>query len=272
MRTSCDIDILVEKEDLSRAREALEKSLEYKYLTKTTHDISFESKTGVHLELHFELLEDKTAEQTTQILSTVWETSSLAEGKDYTYLMSDAMFYFYHVLHMAKHFMNGGCGVKPFLDLWVLENLVPHDDDARNELILKSEYAQFEKGALGLMRAWFLGEEKDALSLSMEEFVFSGGAFGSVEGGATVGVAKGGSRLRYALRRIFLPYKTIKMLYPVLEKHVWLLPFCHVRRWCRVIFKGGVKTARAQISQSANVSASEVEKVSEMLYSLGLKK
>ncbi len=270
MRTSCDIDILVEKDELSRAREALESALEYKYLTKTTHDISFESKTGVHLELHFELLEDKTVKQTTRILSTVWERSALAEGKGYTYLMCDDMFYFYHVLHMAKHFMCGGCGVKSFLDLWVLRNLVPHDALLREGIISKSEYSEFEKGALGLMNVWFEGKEHDSLSLSMEEFVFSGGAFGSVEGGATVGVVKRGGRLRYALGRIFLSTKTMKLLYPSLERHIWLLPVYHIRRWSRVIFKGGIRTARAQISQSASVSDEEVKRVAEMLASLGL--
>ena len=49
--------------------------------------------------------------------------------------MTDEMFYFYHIAHMAKHFEEGGCGIRPFIDLWTLDNIKDVDHDKRDELL-----------------------------------------------------------------------------------------------------------------------------------------
>lgn len=57
MRTSCDIDILVHESDLERAVAMLVDKLAYKRESKGSHDISLFSDYGVHLELHYSLIE-----------------------------------------------------------------------------------------------------------------------------------------------------------------------------------------------------------------------
>ena len=53
MRTSCDIDILVHKEDLAKAGTALVQAGAVKDDTpQSGHDISYHTQNGVHLELH----------------------------------------------------------------------------------------------------------------------------------------------------------------------------------------------------------------------------
>ena len=59
MRTSCDIDILVQKEHFERADAILCEALHYKRATEfTPHDVSYYAPGGVHLELHHALIED----------------------------------------------------------------------------------------------------------------------------------------------------------------------------------------------------------------------
>lgn len=69
---------------------------------------------------------------------------------------------------------------------------------------------------------------------------------------------------------MFLPYDRLKLQYPALEKRKWLLPFYEVKRWCRIIFKGGLKTAKKQADLNDAVSDEYVHKVKALLNDLEL--
>ena len=137
MRTSCDIDILVHHEDLDRTVFYLVHNLGYTEKEHGTHDISLCSPTGICAEIHFDLVEEGRANDAICVLQSVWNNVTLHEQSAYQYDMSDAFFYFYHIAHMAKHFENGGCGVRPFIDLWILDNLENEDVSARDALLLQ---------------------------------------------------------------------------------------------------------------------------------------
>lgn len=272
MRTSCDIDVLVKKEQLNVARSALEQKLGYKYLTECSHDISFESATGVHLELHFYLLEDFSGlSLQSKTIGDIWDKVKPDEGKRHTMIMSDADLYFYNLSHMAKHFLSGGCGVKPFVDLWVLENRVDFDSADRERLVIEGGLAPFLKASRRLMKVWFFGEEYTEEDRLFEKYILQGGIYGTVENKVRIGLAIKRSRLSYIVSRIFPSYKTMKNMYPSLEKYKILLPFCHIRRWCRVVFCGGIKRAKFQISKSSSIDASEVNETEALLNLLGFK-
>ena len=268
MRTSCDIDVLVKKEQLSRAIDLLVEKAGYEISSKTSHDVSLNSPSGVHLELHFTLIEDYVLSHSHGIILSVWDRSYLAEGKNHTWIMTDEMFYFYHIAHMAKHFVSGGCGIKPFLDLWVLENKVSFDFEKRSKLISEGGFSDFERGVRELLDVWFCEKEHNDTSRLLEKFVLSGGAYGTVENGASVGVVRRQGRMRYALGRIFPSYRVMKNMYPALEKRKLLLPFYHVRRWFRIIFSGGAKRAKAQLSMK-NISEKEYGDMEQLLSTLG---
>lgn len=272
MRTSCDIDILVRKEELDRAKTLLVDSLGYTYVSKNGHDISLCSSTGVHLELHFALVEDSVLKKTHKLLSSVWDNVVLVSEKKYTYAMTDEMFYFYHIVHMAKHFLSGGCGIKSFLDLWILETVFPANREKREKLISEAGLSDFEKAARGLVNVWLGKHEHDENTLLFEKFVFSGGAYGTVQNGVQLDVAKRKSKIKYLFFRIFPPYKTMENMYPSLKKRKILLPFYHIRRWCRVIFCGGAKRARAQISKCKSLDREEINEASKIINFLGLDK
>ena len=58
MRTSCDIDILIHNEDIEKARKILVEDLTYKYEFTYSHDVAFFSPANVHVEMHFDLIEE----------------------------------------------------------------------------------------------------------------------------------------------------------------------------------------------------------------------
>jgi hypothetical protein len=83
-RSSCDVDILVHEEDLSRACAALCDRAGYRVEGKKKfHDIHLYSQGGVHLELHFNLL--STYERCDAVLSRVWDFAN--ENANNCYLL-----------------------------------------------------------------------------------------------------------------------------------------------------------------------------------------
>ena len=112
MRTSCDIDVLVYEQDLDAAAAVLEKELNYRAGEKGGHDLSLYAESGVHVELHYSMLEEAQVVGSHRVLERFWEESTPCEGKCFHREVSDAMFYFYHIAHMAKHVEVGGCGIQ----------------------------------------------------------------------------------------------------------------------------------------------------------------
>ena len=270
MRTSCDIDILAHVEDVERASEVLEKELAYEYTGGCAHDKQFFSPSGVHLEWHFTLLEDYLGTQMSDVLKEVWRYTRVKEDGSSALVMTNEMFYFYHIAHMAKHFQMGGCGIKPFMDIFIIEKAMPCDEKSRDELLKKGGLLAFADRARELAQVWFGNAEHTEITQVLEEFVLTGGVYGTLENKVIAQQAKQGGKFRYVLSRIFQPYDQIKCAYPVLEKHKWLTPFYQVVRWFRILFKGGVKKSVYEFSESANLSKDTQDKTQKLLQDLGL--
>ena len=184
--------------------------------------------------------------------------------------MSDALFYTYHIYHMVKHYVLGGCGVRPFLDLWILNHAVTFDGSARKRLLKDEQLLTFAKEAERLSEVWFGEAEHTELTLQMERFLLQAGVYGNLENKVAVQQVKQGSKLRYALSRIWMPYNVLKLHYPVLKKHKWMLPFCQVARWFRLVFRGGVKRGVGELTMNRSVSDEQQNATETMLKKLGL--
>ena len=270
MRTSCDIDVLVRKEDAEKARAVLTEKYGYTYHGTGSHDISLFSPTNIHVELHYELVEDGLVNEASDVLRRVWDTATVCDGFEFRYEMPDEMFYFYHIVHMAKHFENGGCGIRPFIDLWILKNIEGADEDKRNKLLEEGKMLRFASVARKLALVWLDGEEYDPISEQMENYILRGGVYGSSENRITVQQQKKGGRIKYVLSKVFLPYSEIKFHYPILQKHRWLTPIMQIRRWGKLIFCGHLKRTAREIRYNSSISDTEAEKMQGFLSDIGL--
>lgn len=270
MRTSCDIDVLVKEANLDAAVKVLQEGLAYNLQGKSGHDVSLFSPGGVHLELHFTVIEDERLPATQKVLSRYWEDSVPVEGKVFQRAVSDEMFYFYHIAHMAKHMENGGCGIRPFLDIWVLNNRVTHDTAARNALLENGGLLTFARAAEELTGVWFSGNKETVQSLCFGRFILDGGVYGSLENMVALRQTKKGSRGKYLLSRIFVSYGVLKQYFPVLEKHKWLMPFCQVARWLKLLFGGKLGSSVREAKVNASLSPEEIQTTRDMLDYLGL--
>lgn len=267
MRTSCDIDILIHESDLDRAVDLLISQMEYSAEARMTHDIGLNAPNGVHVELHFLLLESQLVGKADRVMETVWERCVPDEALPYCYVMPDELFYAYHIAHMAKHFVNGGCGIRPFLDIQVLNRLVDHDKDKRSRLLEECGLLTFAHNAEGLSEVWFGNAGHTEMTLEMQDFLLRGGVYGTTEKRITVQQVKRGGKFRYALHRIWVPYGVLKRHYPSLDGKPVLLPFYEVRRWFSLIFRGRV---RRGVEELKITTATEMAGTREMLARLEL--
>ncbi len=269
MRTSSDIDLLIKSDRLKLAINALIDRLSYEQKGEWIDEISLYSPSGVHLELHCTFVADCVIESVDNVLSDIWAYAERVDGTS-EYALKDEAYYYYHVAHMAKHVMHGGCGVRPFVDLWILEHKVEHSDEKRSELIERGGLSKFEEAARALSAVWFDGVEQTEVTRELENYILSGGVYGTLENSVSVGQNKKGGKLKYILSRIWLPYDILKFQYPNLEKRKWLLPFYEVKRWFRLLFKGGVKRSVNEIKVTANMDSEKVARSARLMSELGL--
>lgn len=270
MRTSCDIDVLVNEKDLKTAVSCLVENLKYSGEKCGSHDVSLFSQNGVHIELHYNLLEDGRVNDSSMILADVWKTSYQRDANPMWHEMSDEMFYFYHIVHMAKHFENGGCGVRPFIDLWILDNIQDVDIEKRNSLLRKGKLLQFADSARKLSKSWIENQSMDSVTEKMQNYIIQGGVYGSSKNRITIQQQKRGGCIKYAMSKVILSYDTIKFQYPIIQKHRWLTPFMQVRRWFKLIFGGHAKRSMRELSYNSNISQSQADEMKIFLEEIGL--
>lgn len=270
LRSSCDIDILVPEKDAEKVVEHLIEEHNFKKKAENTHDISTFSPRGICVEIHYALVEDGIANESSNILKSVWNYCTPKNESEYRLFMTDEMLYFYHIAHMAKHFENGGCGVRPFLDLFLLDRLENADKQKRDKLLEKGGLLKFADSARNLSQIWFGNETRNEISLMFEEFIIRGGSFGNNTNRVNVQQRKKGGRIAYALSKIFTPYERLKHHYPIIKKHKWLTPIMQVRRWGKLIFCGHAKRSVNELKYSSNISATEAETMKNFLSNIGL--
>lgn len=263
MRTSCDVDVLVRESELDAAITALE-SAGYRRGNKNYHDVSMFSPEGIHLELHFNIQENM--DNLDAVLKDAWDHAVPDEGSGYKF--SNEFFAFHIFAHMAYHFLAGGCGIRPLADIWIMEHKMGVTCADAKTLLEKAGIYRFAQHMSALATQCFSTDE--AVDDPALEYIFKGGIYGSLQNKVTVQKEATGSTLSYALKRIFLPYKTMVSVYPVLKKAPYLLPFYHVARWLRILFGGRARHAVSELTHTIDVSEKEMAQVKALRDQLGI--
>lgn len=267
MRVSGDIDILVKEKDRQSAISTILNSGGYELKKESAYDVSFASPNGTSVELHYKLFGNK---RFARKVPDIWVSAKSADDVGFRYSLDDDVFCYYHFLHMAKHFVNGGCGIRSFIDLRLLEQAYGLDSDTLKELLEKSGLSVFADCARRLCAVWFDGREHDGKTLQMEEFILDGGAFGTEKTKIISRQQMTGGKMQYFISKIFVPYSLLKYLYPVLKKYPFLLPYYEVKRWFSFLFGKRKKFRKNYAAQFDSVLSKQPEGYS-LFEDLGLK-
>ncbi len=269
MRESCDIDILIHKEDLDRACLALSEQLGYERRVSSPHDVGMFAPSGLELELHFSLY---TAEDDIkEIVDKVWDYASVCPAFKFRCELTKEFFLFYHFVHMSKHIINGGCGVRPFMDLYVLDKNWQYDKNELYKMLSKAGLDSLADTAYKTAHAWFEDADGDQTTALLEDYIFSAGIYGNLENQTATSLARSGSKFKNLMQKIFLPYDKLKVIYPVLMERPSLTPLYEVKRWKRIIFRDKASHQIEIMKYNAKMDDDKRQSVTMLLENLGLK-
>ena len=268
-RTSCDIDMLVRESNLDRAIGLLVDKLQYRCdIHRNYHDVSLYSPSGVHLELHFNIKEN--LDNIDHLLERVWDFCCPSDGKGFEYRQTNEFLMFHLIAHTSYHYIRGGCGIKPFVDLYLLREKLEYDRVALEKMCRACSLEKFYRGVNALIDVWFDGKEHTELTANMQYYILNGGVYGLKDQSIAVRQKRDGGKARYLFRRVFAPYKILKAKYPVLEKHKYLTPVFQVRRWIEMMCKGKLKSSVREYKTVQNMTEERYDRITSSFEELGL--
>ena len=94
--------------------------------------------------------------------------------------MSREDFYVYQIAHTAKHYLNGGIGVRHVADIYILQkNSGGYDHEYINKQLSEIGIEKFHQIISRLCMIWFGNEEHDDETRSMEKYILEGALFGT---------------------------------------------------------------------------------------------
>jgi hypothetical protein len=271
MRTSCDIDILIRPSDAQTVEKVLCGANYIRAEDCTLHDYSYFSPNKIHIEMHHTLKQEGNFSNPNHVLEAVWDEYAVAEeGCGFRYRMTPELFVFYHVAHMGKHLIYGGCGIRPFVDLWLLRKKMTVDAVALRDMLVRSKLSQLYDISAALSEVWLEDRPHTEQTKMLEEYIFSGGIYGTTENAAKVKAARGVSRKRAFFDLMFLPRENLEILYPKLKERPGLYPFYQVKRWFGYLDQNRRNKIHHLTAQRNQVRDGERDATAELLRQLGL--
>lgn len=233
----------------------------------------FKTINEIKVEMQTQLI-DEGYELWFEYLKNIWN-KCIQTGNTHEYKMTDEDFYIYHILHMAKHFKNGGIGLIHVLDVWILINTYSN---------MNYEYVKHELQYLGLdifennlrmlVNNWFGNYEPDQdTTVTLEllgTYLFSGGAFGLKSQREVNAVVERNDK-NFSWRKKIFPNMNIMIDYygSTIKKHPYLLPLY----WIRLNFKRlfiDRKKLKNNINLINSISNQQVEDTRELMKRCGL--
>lgn len=267
MRTSGDIDILIPESFLDQAVSLLLENGCRTDGNRRYHDIPLVTPGGLPLELHYHIRED--IEAMDAVLDQVWQFCEVVPGKHFEYRQTDTFLIFHLLAHMAYHLINGGCGIRSVIDIWLMQrkNI---DTELLSSLCSKAKLDLFYGNISHLIAVWFGGGQHSPTTKTLEQLIVTGGAFGTAENRILIRQSQLGNKRKYLLNRIFKPYKELKTQFPILDQKPWLTPAYHIIRWGRVITGRRINIAAKELKDGQKHSDGQIADTQKLLACIGL--
>lgn len=274
MRYASDCDVLIDVEQLKEVRALVD---ELGLATKRHdehHDIVYYPETKTIFELHKTIFVGP-LEEYFGVENKGFERASVREGYQYFYEMDRERFYISLLGHSAYHFAeNAGVGIRHLTDIYLYRKAYELNEEYLNAELDKCGLRQFKDEFEKVAAYFFDGVEADGFTHKLAKHILESSLLANEEKKSASDVAAHASegdekaRGKSIWRKIFLPTKQMKFSYPVLKKHVWLLPFFHIVRWVSVLFTR--PKAIKQLKQMKNVEESDLAYMKEIRNGLGI--
>ena len=261
-REMSDLDILVREQDLEVCC-AFAQTLGYCVEAANNHHIELLKKPYMCLEIHKNLV--SSSSPFFSYYRSPWKFAQ-ALPASCRYVMTKEDYYVYMLAHTAKHYYWTGTGIRSVMDVYLYNRAY------RDELDLKYVAEQLEQLKLvdfsaeieTLANQWFavdsdMGQSSCDTS-EMQFYILNSATYGTmlnydqniVRDYISKGKSLRGAKVAMYLHMAFLPLDEMKVMYPVLKKAPFFLPFCWVARWFRILQKKP-SSVKEQYRRVANI-------------------
>ena len=259
LRTMGDIDYLVHEEDCEKSRDLL---LGLGYKVNLDEDPVWVYQKGtVCLEEHRKIEYQDLILNKRSLLEDCWD--NVVPVHDCTYALTLEYHAMFLIVHLAKHLLNKGCGLRQVMDIAIYFNKFQHDlnwdelwkrfDKMKLSLFAKRifSYCYFVFGMSVCQQNCLINDELFFEQLSIA--LFDNGVFGNAYSVFKIeyrsnhanhtGFSKKWYDLLSVLRFLFPTYATLcqNKKYTYIKKHPWLIPAAYVNRAFSSIFKNNRK-------------------------------
>ncbi len=276
-RMMSDCDVLIKLPQYPKIREIMgEIGFEEKY--ESNHELVWEVPDNLTVELHKFVIPSYN-EDYFAYFGDGWRLAKEKVNDSSQYQMTNEDALIYNFTHMAKHYRDGGIGIRHILDIYVLINKHPNLDFAYIDGELKKlKLFDFFYNVLHTIDVWFNGKETDEMSDCITNYIFSSGSYGTAKNkniSAAVREAKGEkperfTRLKKWVALLFLPYEYMCEKYPILTKVPVLLPLMWVVRGIQVVF-GSKRQLIARTNANIKVLTTDnIDAFQDSLHYVGL--
>ena len=268
-----DIDILIQPSQYEKIEKILT-DLGYEYCVDSDHEYIWRTKNGVTLELHKRLIPSYNRDYYAYF-GDGWERAIKTEENGFSYRLSPEDEFIYLFVHFAKHYRDGGIGIKHLADLWVYENSVTIDIDYIRTELEKIGLFKFYQNIKRVMSVWFEDGEHDEVTELISKVVIESGAYGQHRRGVLAMALRKKmtntqpSRTKSFMTKLFLPYKNMCIKYPYLKKYPFLLPIAHIIRITDALINKQSKIAM-HANDIKTASPENVEEYEKELLLVGL--
>lgn len=239
VRTMSDADILIREEQYEKIRSVMQE-LGFTEILESNHELVLEKAGCLYLELHKRLIPSYNKDYYAYY-SDGWKLTHKVDGSRCEMRGEDEFIYLF--THYAKHYRDGGVGIRQVADLFVYMRTSPG---------LDFQYIEVELDKLGLLdfycntretlRVWFEDGENSAMTDFITDTIFSSGAFGTNEkhvlsSGVKDAVCVNPKHVQWQrrIKLIFPPAVVMMSVYPILKKCKIMLPLVWVHRWLWVL-------------------------------------
>lgn len=268
---------MVHREDKEKAGKVLE-NIGFKCHEQKLPDHEWVySKGDFEIELHHRLLydDDMNASVLTVFTDTAWEHASTTGG--ILYHLELEFHFVYLLLHLRKHFLWAGVGIRQFMDLAVMMRNANLDYEKVKLYIDECNIGLFASNCFALIERWFgistplmTAEITDEFFVRSTNTILSDGVFGdmgaeNVADNAIMNCTYKNGKFLSVLPVLFPPYNKIKQKYPSSCKNDaigrLLLPFLWLRRIAESFFN---RTAYDRMTFVAKHLSDDKERITEL--------
>lgn len=268
-----DADILIREEQYGKIAPVMT-ALGFKFKQESDHELAWQSDS-LYLELHKHLIPSYNKDYYSYYQDG-WQLAKLSTNSRHEFKSNEDEFIFIFT-HFAKHYRDGGIGIRQVIDLWVYRNSYPDmDDDYIRGVLEKLQLFDFYENILSLIAVWFENAEPTDMTEFISAFIFTSGNWGNIKSKTKANAVKhkqiseasSYSLSRNILRRTFPAPRDLIARYPVLKRHPWLVPVFWVHRIFDAIIN---KRNRVKIYVKVYNSTDEIETYEQSLDYVGLR-